>query len=842
MSFNSGSQPLRRVFEPEVLLAFAVLCICVYYTFSYALLAPYPGVDWDAQWFVLRFDEGCLVDPNCANGRQDLQAGDRLIQIGGMTFDQYVANRRAVPFAGYRPGDTVPIKFIHAGRETEMRWPMLGPQGAARLVRLATLLFWMPFWLAGSVVLALLRPRNMRRLLLMLFNFLTALWIAVGLTSVARISGSAVLMRMLTWFMLPIYLYLHALMPTPLLPTRYRLAVPALFILACVLSVLEWLQILPASAFYLAALIAMLGSLALLIYRSYRRATDSERLVTRLMLAGILLGFGPGIALWTIPVLVGAPAPGPVLIAITTLAIPLQPLIYIYALYKQRLGSMEFRANRWLSFYSFILLFSTAFLTVFLVAGNWVNMTGRQLTFALVVSIIFISLALWLRMPFQRLFDRLAYGTEHNPGTVIRTFANEIPRALERQALAKLLTNEVLPALLIRQSALYTWSESELSVVYVDHAATYTQPDIMDQLRSCLEPAGRYIPPNADPAAKEVFDWVRLAMWIEVGGKRIALWLLGKRDPEDFYPLPDIDLLRTLGNQIGVALETARLVANLQRRAGELETAYRDLQKLDRLKDEFVQNVSHELRTPLTFLRGYADMLLGEMLGPINPQQREALLTVSDRTNGLIRLVNDIISMQHRQVEELVREPVNLIALARSCLKAVEVANRRREPTGPVFTFCLEGPEDAPPVPADRQRLAQVIDNLLSNAVKFSPNGGMITICIIACCYEPDEFSPEIRMRPGLMLAVEDHGIGIEPAQLDQIWERFYQVDGSSRRRFGGLGLGLAIARSIVVAHDGKIWAESEPGRGSTFKIILPTMPGDKPATLQCLDNSSTLC
>jgi signal transduction histidine kinase len=379
-------------------------------------------------------------------------------------------------------------------------------------------------------------------------------------------------------------------------------------------------------------------------------------------------------------------------------------------------------------------------------------------------------------------------------------------------------------------------------VVYVDHTPIYAGPDIMEQLRPCLEQAGQYIPPNADPAAKSVFDWVRLAIWIEVSDKRIALWLLGKRDPEDFYPLRDIDLLCTLGNQVGVALETARLVANLQQRAGELETAYRDLQRLDRLKDEFVQNVSHELRTPLTFLRGYADMLLDEMLGPITPPQREALLTVSDRTDGVIRLVNDIISMQHRQAEELVHEPVNLVALARSCLDAVEVATRRRESSVSALTFCLEAPEDAPPVLADRQRLAQVIDNLLSNAVKFSPNGGLIAIRVTTCCFEPDGFSPEIHLRPGLMLAVEDHGIGIEPEQLEQIWERFYQVDGSSRRRFGGLGLGLAIARSIVLAHEGKIWAESEVGRGSTFKVLLPILPIDAPATLQCLDNSSTLC
>jgi signal transduction histidine kinase len=134
----------------------------------------------------------------------------------------------------------------------------------------------------------------------------------------------------------------------------------------------------------------------------------------------------------------------------------------------------------------------------------------------------------------------------------------------------------------------------------------------------------------------------------------------------------------------------------------------------------------------------------------------------------------------------------------------------------------LEAADDAPPVWGDRQWLTQVFANLLDNAVKFSPNGGKITVAIRPVDFRfpgaPADSLPE----PAVQVSIADQGIGIPADKIERIWERFFQVDGTVRRRFGGLGLGLAIVRSVIHAHNGAVWAESTVNAGSTFHFVLP--------------------
>ena len=124
----------------------------------------------------------------------------------------------------------------------------------------------------------------------------------------------------------------------------------------------------------------------------------------------------------------------------------------------------------------------------------------------------------------------------------------------------------------------------------------------------------------------------------------------------------------------------------------------------------------------------------------------------------------------------------------------------------------LDAPDELPPILVDRDRINQVFDNLLGNAIKFSPRGGTITIRVEAV----DDI---------VRLTIADTGVGIPADKLERVFDRFYQVDGSATRRFGGAGLGLAIVRRIIEAHGGQIWVESDLGQGSSFKFTLPTEP-----------------
>ena len=225
---------------------------------------------------------------------------------------------------------------------------------------------------------------------------------------------------------------------------------------------------------------------------------------------------------------------------------------------------------------------------------------------------------------------------------------------------------------------------------------------------------------------------------------------------------------------------------------------------VDRLKDEFISVVSHELRTPLTSIRGSLGLLAGGALGPL-PKKGQRMIDIAvANTDRLVRLINDILDIErmessratmHREVADVAQlvgdaaEMMQPIAAAAGVELAVE-------------------PLDAA-IWGDADRIVQTLTNLLSNAIKFSPRGGTVSL---TCKGEVEE----------ILFRISDEGRGIPPDQLETVFERFQQVDASDSREKGGTGLGLAICRSIVQAHDGRIWAESAGGEGTTLCFTLP--------------------
>jgi signal transduction histidine kinase len=266
-------------------------------------------------------------------------------------------------------------------------------------------------------------------------------------------------------------------------------------------------------------------------------------------------------------------------------------------------------------------------------------------------------------------------------------------------------------------------------------------------------------------------------------------------------------LLSIAAAQVAVQIDNARLYNDLKERADKLAQAYEELQEASRLKSEFVQNVSHELRTPLTFVKAYVDLFLENTLGPLSDRQREKLEIVSNRTDSIVQLVDDIFSLQKLERDQLKLVPLSIERVARVSLQGAEMKARAGG---------LELVEDfepgLPQVMGDQIRLNQVFDNLIHNAIKFSPDGGTITVRI----RRNDRYA---------YVQVIDPGIGIPKDKQDKIFERFYQVDGSSKRRFGGTGLGLAIVKEIVQAHSGTVTVESDVGQGSAFGFSIPFAP-----------------
>ena len=268
-----------------------------------------------------------------------------------------------------------------------------------------------------------------------------------------------------------------------------------------------------------------------------------------------------------------------------------------------------------------------------------------------------------------------------------------------------------------------------------------------------------------------------------------------------------VTLDRTLkmeAKQKQLAETNSELATHLSKQAEQLRDAYAVLEDALDAKNQMLQNVSHELRTPMVAVSGYLEALQDGLYGELSPNQLPALDIMMRNTNTMIRLVNDLLSLQSLDRGQLQLSWVELPDVFQNCL---ETFAQRASAAG--IELEAECYDDVPSVRADAERLEQVIGNLVDNAIKFSPNGGRITL------------QAERVNHTGVQISVADQGIGIPADELPHIYRRFYQVDGSRTRKFGGQGLGLAIAKRIVELHGGTIRAESQVGAGTVFYIML---------------------
>lgn len=266
-----------------------------------------------------------------------------------------------------------------------------------------------------------------------------------------------------------------------------------------------------------------------------------------------------------------------------------------------------------------------------------------------------------------------------------------------------------------------------------------------------------------------------------------------------------IQLLTVAAAQVSVAIANANFVREIQEHTEELSLAYEELKESDRLKDELVQNVSHELRTPLTFVKGYVDLMMDGEMGLLTDEQRSALQIVATKTSEITRLIEDIVTLQRIEESNLERRLFSMGEL----VKTAVAGHKLNLKPGVRLSVIAQPPLPVAPILADKGRITQVLDNLLANAIKFSPEGGTVAV-------ELQETEHEI------LMIISDQGIGVPQDKLDRIFDRFYQVDGSSKRRFGGTGIGLALVKRIIEAHKGRIWVTSEVKKGSSFYVALP--------------------
>lgn len=273
----------------------------------------------------------------------------------------------------------------------------------------------------------------------------------------------------------------------------------------------------------------------------------------------------------------------------------------------------------------------------------------------------------------------------------------------------------------------------------------------------------------------------------------------------------EVQLLTAIANQIGVVVENTRRAEEV----AQMEI----LRELNRLRSELIANASHELRTPLGLIKVFCTSLLAEDVEFDATTRQQFLRGIDEETDKLKLIVDNLLGLSTLESGRLRldQHPTDLGELVQKVTEAMQMEIDRSEALLPDkrHHFVLDFPPNPLVVPIDAKRIEQVLRNLLNNALKYSPNGGAITIQ-----GRGDKWQALVR--------VSDEGLGMQPEDLERIFDRFYRVEDETTRAIGGVGLGLAVCKGIVEAHGGRIWAESTPGVGTHFYFTLPMAETDE--------------
>ncbi len=259
--------------------------------------------------------------------------------------------------------------------------------------------------------------------------------------------------------------------------------------------------------------------------------------------------------------------------------------------------------------------------------------------------------------------------------------------------------------------------------------------------------------------------------------------------------------------------------ATLEDRLAALETAHqqalREIQELkgrDALKTQFLANISHDLRTPLTAIITHAEILRDGILGPLSERQHESIAGIIGGGRRLLDMVGEILTYARGAANQLAFSPVTVTIadVIHQVTRLNESLVARKQ-----LHLDVQVASDTPQVVADREKIAHILGNLLGNAIDFTPAGGRVWV----------HASAQKAECPTVLIEVGDSGIGISPEHHELVFQEFAQVDASASRQHHGTGLGLTIARRLVELHGGRIWVESELGRGSRFFFTIPSQP-----------------
>ena len=592
-------------------VALVVLAILLFYTFGLLFVAPYPGLYFNPtdgevlEIFVPQDSRPILVD------------GDIIERVGGMSRDEFLRNRNLHFFQGMQKGQTVDISVQRRGEAITVPWKYPGFNRSEFLARFFNV-WWLAyvFWFLGLSAQLHLRPKDTQWRLFVASNYLIGLFLMFGSLSSYRIMMSSTLLRVTAWLILPVYLHFHWIFPRSFrrIPPWLKLI---FYAATCGIALAELFQLVPGSLYSLAVILAFGGSILLLGFHFLFQPEHRREL--RLLAVAAFMALFPVMILGIVGSSGRIPQSGP----LSLLALPIFPGAYFYLLYRRSLGGLELRTNRAISLYTFLVVLGTVLLLAvgYLDLGS-IEISREAIMFVAVLLVLFTAFVSILIFPnFQALVERRLLGIKLPAQNMVENFSARIVTSTTLPELMRLLEKDVFPSLLIRQYAIVQFVDSSAKILLIRDVDPVTVHDetVMDLIASSSK---RGLVPL--PAQGRPFGWVRLVLPLKIGSDLIGVWLLGRRDPDDYYPQAELPVLGSLANQTAVALS--------------------NITQTERLKAMYEANIHRYEEERLRLARELHDSLLNEMAAMLMKHDQDALpREFQESFDGLIVRLREIV-------------------------------------------------------------------------------------------------------------------------------------------------------------------------------------------------------
>jgi len=593
----------------ENVLPWFVLAILLFYTYAKFFGHPY-GFRWDSS--------GTIIYVFDKQPEPSLKVGDQIMQIGPLRWEEFQADLRKTFFEGYKPRDIVPIVMERDGQRTTIAWEYPGFNRNEFLEQFYSewgMAYF--FWLAGTLTILFIRPKDDRWLLMALFNFLTAIWLIAGSgVSAFHVWNSALVLRMAVILCVPVYLHFHWVFPEPLGKIS-PIVLVSIYAITLALIMAQWFQILPSSFYLLGFMVALGGSFILLLIHILRQPIARGNL--RLLFVAALLAMILAV-IWEIfhnfnkiPAWLGSGG---------LLGLPLLPLAYLYSAFRRRLGGLELRVNRFFSIYLFVILLGIIEVPLIVLLEQAFQISGEVAAISLISAVLTAAGFIWGYPVFENFVERRILAVPLQSKHLLETYSIHITTSVSLSDLIHVLHEEILPSLLIRQFSFLQLDQGSLKMLSTMGLSEEQMPKEQD-VPYLMTQSGVYRSPDV-ASRNRPFPWARLILPLKLGDQIIGFWLLGRRDPDDIYSQLEIPILSSLANLTAIALSN---ILQTERLKSVYET------NLHRYEQEKLR-LAHDLHDSI--LNELAALLISPDAPALSPKFQQAFDALTERLREIV--------------------------------------------------------------------------------------------------------------------------------------------------------------------------------------------------------------